>query len=182
MIITNEGFTGIPRWRGGEASSYQCRRLGFNPWVRKIPWKRKWQPIPIFLPGKSHGQRSLVGKEPDMTEHTYMHAQKGFINNKLVCCPSKALRFFIQRISRAVWDRSIQECHMPGKLMSDRCSMSQNPHIRTQRLTCPPSRHKGNAHDDLIKIVQSSLYTFLLFWCISINSHLFVLKNAIHIF
>ena len=36
-------------------------RLGFNPWVRKIPWKRKWQPTPVFLPGKSDGQRSLVG-------------------------------------------------------------------------------------------------------------------------
>ena len=38
-----------------------CRRPGFNPWVRKILWRRKWQPIPIFLPGKSHGQRILAG-------------------------------------------------------------------------------------------------------------------------
>jgi len=41
--------------------SLQCRRLGFDPWVRKIPWRRKWQPTPVFSPGKSHGQRSLVG-------------------------------------------------------------------------------------------------------------------------
>ena len=40
------------------------RRLGFNSWVGKIPWKRKWQPTPVFLPGKSHGQRSLVGYSP----------------------------------------------------------------------------------------------------------------------
>ena len=33
----------------------------FDPWVRKIPWKRKWQPTPVFLPGKSHGWRSLMG-------------------------------------------------------------------------------------------------------------------------
>ena len=33
----------------------------FNPWVRKIPWKRKWQPIPVSLPRKSHGQRNLEG-------------------------------------------------------------------------------------------------------------------------
>ena len=33
----------------------------FSPWVRKIPWRRKWQPIPAFLPGKSHGQRRLAG-------------------------------------------------------------------------------------------------------------------------
>ena len=48
--------------------------FGFNPWVGKIPWRRKWQPTPVFLPGKSHGWRSLAGyspwgrKELDMTE------------------------------------------------------------------------------------------------------------------
>ena len=36
----------------------------FDPWVRKIPWKRAWQPTPVFLPGESHGQRSLVGYSP----------------------------------------------------------------------------------------------------------------------
>ena len=47
----------------------------FNPWVRKIPWRREWQPTPVFLPGESHGQRSLVGysprghRESDMTQH-----------------------------------------------------------------------------------------------------------------
>ena len=35
-----------------------------NPWVKKIPWRRKWQPIPVFLPGESHGQRSLMGYSP----------------------------------------------------------------------------------------------------------------------
>ena len=53
----------------------QSRRWEFNPWVRKIPWRRVWQSTPIFLPGESHGQGSLVGyspwgqKESDMTEH-----------------------------------------------------------------------------------------------------------------
>ena len=52
----------------------QCGRPGFNPWVGKIPWRKEWQPTPVFLPGESHGQRSLVGyspwghKESDMTE------------------------------------------------------------------------------------------------------------------
>ena len=41
----------------------QCRRGRFNPWVWKIPWRRKWQPTPVFLPGKSHGQGSLGGFE-----------------------------------------------------------------------------------------------------------------------
>ena len=45
----------------------KCRRWKrqrFDPWVRKIPWKRAWQPIPVSLPGKSHGQRSLEGYSP----------------------------------------------------------------------------------------------------------------------
>ena len=46
-------------------------RLGFDPWVRKIPWRRKLKPTPVFLPRESHGQRILAGyshKELDMTE------------------------------------------------------------------------------------------------------------------
>ena len=42
----------------------QCRRPGFDSWVGKIPWRRKWQPTPVFLPGVSHGQRSLAGYSP----------------------------------------------------------------------------------------------------------------------
>ena len=47
-------------------------------WVRKIPWRRKWQPTPVILPGEFHGQRSLAGyspwghKESDTTEFTFM--------------------------------------------------------------------------------------------------------------
>ena len=37
------------------------QRLVFDPWVSKIPWRRKWQPTPVFLPGESHGQRRLEG-------------------------------------------------------------------------------------------------------------------------
>ena len=51
-------------WRSGKESTCQYRRLGFNPWVGRVPWKRKWQPTPAFLPGNSHGQRSLVGLQP----------------------------------------------------------------------------------------------------------------------
>ena len=42
----------------------QCRRPGFDPWVRKVPWRRELQPTPVFLPGESHGQRSLAGYSP----------------------------------------------------------------------------------------------------------------------
>ena len=50
---------GLLRWLRGKESACQCRRHSFNLWVRKIPWRRKWQPTPVFLPGKSHRQRSL---------------------------------------------------------------------------------------------------------------------------
>ena len=55
---------GLPRWISDKESACQCRRLkrcGFNPCAEKIPWSRKWQPAPVFLPGKIHRQRSLVG-------------------------------------------------------------------------------------------------------------------------
>jgi len=45
-------------------SACQCRRCGFDPWVRKIPWRRAWQPTPVFLPGKFHGQRNLADYSP----------------------------------------------------------------------------------------------------------------------
>ena len=67
-------IAGLSWWFSSEESTCQCRRLGFNPQVKKIPWRRKWQLTLIFLPGKSHGQRSLVGysrrshKELDTTE------------------------------------------------------------------------------------------------------------------
>ena len=57
----------------GKESTCQCH-CGFHPWVGKIPWRRAWQPTPAFLPGESHGQRSLEGyspwgrKESDTTE------------------------------------------------------------------------------------------------------------------
>ena len=73
---------GFSRWLSGTELTCQCRRCkrhGFYPWVGKISWSRKWQPTPVLLPGKFHGQRSLVGyypcchKKSDMTEHTHTH-------------------------------------------------------------------------------------------------------------
>ena len=52
-------------WRlSGKESTCQFRRLRFDLWVAKIPWRRRWQPTPVSLPGKSHGQRRLAGYSP----------------------------------------------------------------------------------------------------------------------
>ena len=83
---------GLPWWLSGKESTYQCRRCQFDPWVRKKPWSRKWQPIPAFLPGKSHVQRNLAGsspqghKESDMTErlnnNNFNNKRKNCVNRK----------------------------------------------------------------------------------------------------
>ena len=84
VFIMHQALNTVFRWLSGKESACQCRRhrrCRFELWVRKILWKRKPQPIPLFLPGKSHGQRNLVGfslwglKESDITEHTHTALQ-----------------------------------------------------------------------------------------------------------
>ena len=72
------GFPGGPVVKNPQCR--RCRRQVFNPWVRKIPWSRKWQPAPIGFPGKFHGERNLAGystwghTESDTTENACMHS------------------------------------------------------------------------------------------------------------
>ena len=61
-----DGSRGLPWWL------LQCRRPGFDPWVGKIPWRRAWQPTPVFLPQESYGQRSLAGYSPWGHKESYM--------------------------------------------------------------------------------------------------------------
>ena len=80
IIMYHQGFSG---GCSSKEPTCQCRRVkrhGFNPWVRKIPWRRKWPPAPVFLPGEPYGHLGLVSyhpqgrKEQDMTEAT-QHTQ-----------------------------------------------------------------------------------------------------------
>ena len=67
-------YVRLPRRLSSKESACQCKRYELNPWIGKIPWRRKWQLTPAFSPGKFHGQRSLVCyspwgcKESDTTE------------------------------------------------------------------------------------------------------------------
>ena len=71
----------FPGGSDGKASVYNAGRPGFDPWVWKICWRRKWQSTPVLLPGKSHGQKSLISYSPwgrnelDMTEQLHFHFQ-----------------------------------------------------------------------------------------------------------
>ena len=79
---------GFPGGASGKAPACFCRghkRYGFNAWVGKTPWRRAWQPTPVILAGKSHGQRNLAGwsqwghKESDTTEETQHACTQGVL-------------------------------------------------------------------------------------------------------
>ena len=78
----------FPGGSDGKASVYNAGRPGFNPWVGKLPWRRKWHPTAVLLPGKSHGWRSLVGyspwglKELDTTERLHFTSLKSYLRTR----------------------------------------------------------------------------------------------------
>ena len=63
-ILIGSSNSGLPSGASGKEPACQCRRCGFSPCVRKIPWRRKWLPIPVLLTRESHGQRILAGYSP----------------------------------------------------------------------------------------------------------------------
>ena len=83
----SEDFDASPQgllwWLRRQSVCLQCGRPGFDPWVGKIPWRRKWQSTAVLFPGESHGQRSLVGyspwgcKESDTTERLHFLKRPG---------------------------------------------------------------------------------------------------------
>ena len=107
--IVLDSFDSSKTGLSGKEPACQRRRCGFDPWVRKIPWRREWQPTPVFLPGECHGQRSLVGciswgrEELDMTQHAGIRAYACF----------KDLSFFLYSVPTAppssilLWPQSL---------------------------------------------------------------------------
>ena len=83
------------RWCSGKESTCQCRRCwrpGFYPWVRKIPW-RKWQPTPVCLPGKFHGQRSLADQSWGHKDLGIIVQIGSFMEQALLCSRHCTKRF-----------------------------------------------------------------------------------------
>ena len=78
-------------WLSGEESTYQRKGQGLDPWVGKTPWRRRWQPTAVFLPGKSHGQRSLAGYNPwgHRVRHNLATKQQQSGSGELVCTTSE---------------------------------------------------------------------------------------------
>ena len=72
------GLSGLLRWHNRKESVFQgrrCKRGRFNPWVKKVPWRRKWQPTPVFLPGAWRATVHRGRKESDTTERTFIHTR-----------------------------------------------------------------------------------------------------------
>ena len=73
-LDTSALFRNLPPILASQVAQHQesaCQR-GFDPWIGKILWRRKWQPAPILLPGKSHGRRSLAGYTPRVLKESAM--------------------------------------------------------------------------------------------------------------
>ena len=62
--LSREGFPGGASGKEPACKCKRCKTCGFDPWVRKIPWRRAGQPTPVFLSGEPHGQKSPVGYSP----------------------------------------------------------------------------------------------------------------------
>ena len=90
LVKVNEGFLGGASSKEQICQRRRHKRDGFDPWIGKIPWRRAWQPTPVFLPGKPHGQRSLAGYSPqgrkesdttEVTQHTHRASNRKSVKN-----------------------------------------------------------------------------------------------------
>ena len=95
----------------------QCGKPGFTPWVGKIPWRRKWQPTPVFLPGESHGRKSLVGcnpwgrKESDTIDRLHFHFQA---SNSHLTLDMRRIKLLVSSapplLNPLLWWSSLSQC------------------------------------------------------------------------
>ena len=79
----------LPRWLSGQEYACPSERPRFDPWVEEILWRRKWQPAAVFLPGESHGQRSLGGSSMESWK-----SQTCLSTHACTCQPA-SYRFFL---------------------------------------------------------------------------------------
>ena len=106
----------------------RCRRSGFDPWVGNTPWRRPWQPTPVFLPGESHGQRSLSAYSPQghgwsNWAHTTLHMENSF---KVILNLKKTIitlqNFLFLQVNITIWSFSTTLPLPPPLPISSSCS------------------------------------------------------------
>ena len=124
----------LPRWLSGKESSCQCRRCKrFSPCIRKIPWRRKWLPIPVLLTRESHGQRILAGYSPwvpkSWIQLTMEHAHKDRVKlgpQIIVCLCREHVLGITNLLSslHRMWG-SCHHCFIVWRHVSSFCCISQ---------------------------------------------------------
>ena len=139
------GIWGLPRWLSGEEDSCQCRRprkWRFDAWSGSSSREGKWQPTPVFLPGKSHGQRSMESYSPGVAKNqTWLSAQA---HNRNMCY--RLLLFSRSVMSNSLWPHGLQHARLPCPssspgACSNSCPLSQwcHPTILSSALLLLPS-------------------------------------------
>ena len=141
---------GLSKWLSGREPTCQYRRhwrRGFNPWMGKIPWRRKWQPTPVFLPGKSHRQRSLAGysqwgcKESDITMHTRINIL--FVSTRQYRLQTIGTTQLLLQLAQCLTSKRCSEnsCGMNGCYPHSECPFSrQGPCLFPKSVTRPCPR------------------------------------------
>ena len=147
MSHVNNGFPAA-QWSTIRLLSRRCR---FDPWAGKISWTRKWLPTPVIMPGKSHGQRSLVGygpwglKESDLTEQ--LNKKKNMlmitaeVTKHLLCARREATGFANLNHSSNSW--TSKETAAFHRLHSRVDMPLMKPQIRSQRAHDPKKNHQA---------------------------------------
>ena len=111
LLFWDHGFSGGASDEESTCQCRECKRHGFDSWVGKIPWRRKWQPTPVFLPGESHGQRSpgdcslwacRVGR--DWAQHSPIRISS--LAPRPSSCPHFCSEFFCPEILQG-WDLAL---------------------------------------------------------------------------
>ena len=168
IVIYVDSYKGrrLPGWHRGKESALQsrrCKRWGFDPWVARIPWTRKWEPAPVSLLRKFHGPRSLVVcsswgcKELDTHTHTHTHTHtpsgSGCSSLVLQLCFSKPLLQHVQVIP------------LMEKVCFQTCLLKLSLYLGTQRILDPGVMlwsEIGVGERMLFSSTQSSLYWFFV--------------------
>ena len=144
-MLLSKGVDKLPWCFSGKESACQFRRHGFTPWVEKILWRREWQPTLVFLPGKYHGQRSLVGYSPWGHKRfghdfaTKNRSNKDVYNPRDSFIHSHLWSTSIQTLLQTLGESSVWRCyytHFADEAMETHRGLSANE--RAQHCTFPP--------------------------------------------
>ena len=178
-------WKGLLRWLSGKESACLCRRCkrpGFDPWVGKISWRKKWKPTPVFLPGEVHGQRRLAGyyspwgrKESDMTErmHARTHTHTHTVMKRMSIYPRSPWQYWGQWVDTAVWHFRMAD----GRSRLSPCPSFELSHTKAPCLTRRPVSlrpcHPCHWANSSTLCTGSSRHWALSFWQLTLQGKSF---------